>query len=106
MKVAHTEQIEAKPKGFTWRLIGAALTPFATESVYLFFSRWPSYHFTAFSDYAGFGISVLIGTAFVATLPINFSQRVFWLVIYIPAFAALLFFFTFCFIAVVFQDGL
>jgi hypothetical protein len=100
------EQVEVKPRGIVWRVIAAALTPFAAASVYLIFSRWPSYHFTTFSDYSGLTISVLIGALFVATLPIRFSQRIFWLAIYIPLFAALLFFFTFLFIALVFQDGI
>jgi hypothetical protein len=100
------ERVEAKPKGIAWRLVAAALTPFIAASVYLFFSRWPSYHFTTFSDCVGLSISVLIGSAFVATLPFRIPQRIFWLAIYIPLFAALLFFFTFLFIAVVFQDAL
>jgi len=89
-----------------WRLIAAALTPFVAASVYLFLSRWPSYQFTTFSDYAGLAVSIFIGAAFITTLPIRWSHRVMWLVLYIPVLAALLFFFTFWFMAVVFQDGL
>jgi hypothetical protein len=100
------EQIEARPRGYAWRLVAAVLAPFVATSVYLFFSRWPSYHFSTFSDYAGLAVSIIIGAAFVATLPIRLSQRIVWLVIYIPVFAALLFFFTFLFIAVFFHDAL
>jgi hypothetical protein len=100
------EQIETKMRGFGWRLVAAVLAPFVSSSVYLIFSRWPSYRFTTFSDYAGLAVSVFIGAAFIATLPISWRQRSLWLLIYIPVFAALLFFFTFWFIAVIFHDGL
>jgi len=100
------EQIENRPGGFGWRLAAAALAPFVTASAYLFFTRWPSHRFTELSDYAGLSVSVLVGAAFVATLPIRPSQRVLSLFIYVPLFAALLFFFSFLFIAVVFHDGL
>lgn len=100
------EGIKARQKGVAWRLIAAALTPFAAISVYLLFTRWPSYRFTAFSDYAGLVGSVLIGAAFMATLPIRLPRRIVWLVVYIPVFAALTFFFTLLFIAAVFHEGL
>src|SRR5690348_7037929 len=100
------EQIKTRQGGFGWRLVAAAIAPFATASAYLFFSRWPSYRFTTFSDYAGLGVSILVGAVFVATLPIPTRQRILWLLIYIPVFAALLFFFTFWFIAAIFHEGL
>ena len=87
-------------------MVAAALAPFAAASVYLFLTRWSSYRFTTFSDYAGLAGSVLVGAVFIATLPIRASYRVVSLLIYLPAIGALLFFFTFWFIAVVFHDGL
>jgi hypothetical protein len=100
------DQIATRPRGFGWRLVAAALAPFAAASVYLFLTRWPSYRFTAFSDYAGLAVSVLVGAVFIATLPIRAPYRVLSLLLYLPVIAALLFFFTFWFIAVVFHDGL
>jgi hypothetical protein len=100
------EQIETRHRGFEWRLVTAALAPFAVESAYLFFSRWPSYRFTTFSDYAGLAASILVGAAFVAALPISARLRILWLLIYIPVFAASLCFFALWFIAVIFHEGL
>jgi hypothetical protein len=100
------EQIATSLRGFRWRLIAAAIAPFAAASVYLFLTRWPSYRFTAFSDYAGVAVSVLIGAVFIATLPIRASYRVVSLLVYLPVIGALMFFFAFWFIAVVFRDGL
>ena len=87
-------------------MVAAALAPFAAASIYLFLSRWPSYRFTTFSDYAGLGLSVLIGAVFIATLPVRPHLRILSLVLYLPVVAALLFYFSFWFIAVVFHDGL
>jgi len=100
------EQAEPRQSGFGWRLAGAAVAPFVLASAYLTLTRWPSYRFTTFSDYAGLAVSVLAGAAFVAVLPIRPLQRVLSLLIYVPVLAVLLFFYTFWFIAVVFHDGL
>jgi hypothetical protein len=75
-------------------------------SAYLFLTRWPSYRFTTFSDYAGLGVSVLAGAAFVALLPMRRMHRAVALLLYIPVVAVLLFFYTLWFIAVVFHDAL
>jgi len=100
------EETAARPRGFGWRFVAAAIAPFVLASVYLSLTRWPSYRFTALSDYAGIAVSVLIGAAFIATLPIRTRYRVLALLVYIPGVAALLFYFTLWFIAVVFHDGL
>lgn len=100
------EQIETRRRGFGWRLVGAAIAPFVVASAYLFFTRWPSYRFTAFSDDSALAVSVLAGAAFVAVLPIRPLQRVLALICYMPLLAVVLFFYTFWFIAVVFHDGL
>jgi preprotein translocase subunit SecY len=100
------EHIEPRPSGFAWRLLGAGVAPFIVASAYLLFTRWPSYRFTKFSDYAGLGVSVLAGAAFVALLPIRPVQRVLSLLLYVPLVAVLLFFYAFWFIALVFHDGL
>jgi hypothetical protein len=96
------EEIATRPRGFGWRFVAAVIAPF----VFLSLTRWPSYRFTAFSDYAGLAVSVLIGAAFIATLPIRTRYRVLALLVYIPGVAELLFYFTLWFIAVVFHDGL
>ena len=100
------EQIETRQRGCGWPLVGAAAAPFVVASVYLFFTRWPSYRFTTLSDYAGLGVSVLAGAAFVATLPIRPLLRALALALYVPLIGAALFFYTFWFIAVVFHDAL
>ena len=92
--------------GVGWKLTAAALSPFVLASAYLFFSRWPSYRFTALSDYVGLGLPVLVGAAFVAMLPFPKGLRILFVIFYVPVVAALLFFYTFWFIAVVFHDGL
>jgi hypothetical protein len=100
------EQIETRRRGFGWRLIGAGMAPFVLASAYFVLSRWPSYRFTTFSDYAGLSVSVLAGAAFVGVLPIRPLHRVLSLLVYVPLLAIVLFFYTFWFIAVVFHDGL
>jgi hypothetical protein len=87
-------------------LVAAVLALFVSSSVYLIFSRWPSYRFTTFSDYAGVAVSILIGAVFIATLPISARQRVLSLLIYVPVLAVLLIFYTLMFVTVVFRDGL
>jgi hypothetical protein len=100
------QQGTTRPKRLGWRLAAAVLAPFAVASVYLFLTRWPSYRFTAFSDYAGLSVSVLIGAAFIAMSPIPAHLRVFSLLLYVPVVAAMVIFYGFCFIGVVFHDGL
>jgi hypothetical protein len=87
-------------------LVAAVLALFVSSSVYLIFSRWPSYRFTTFSDYAGVAVSILIGAVFIATLPISARQRVLSLLIYVPVLVVLLFFYTLMFVTLVFRDGL
>ena len=99
-------QIDTKKHRFRWRVIAAALAPFLAASGYLILSRWPSYKFTTFSDYAAWGGSILMGAVFVATMPIPLHQRIRWLLIYIPVVGAVLVIYTFAFIAVVFGDSL
>jgi hypothetical protein len=99
------ENIEAKQNRFGWCLAAAALLPIVLESIYLFFSRWPSYHFTEFSDWAGSSISIVVGSAFVAFLPLRKRWRVISLIIYVPVLFGLLIIYDLMFIALVFHDG-
>ena len=100
------EHIETRPTRFVWRLFAAGLLPFVVESTYDFFSRWPTYRFTTASDYAALAFSVLVGSAFVVTLPLRAPYRIFSLLIYIPVFCVLLFFYGFWFVGVVFHEWL
>lgn len=92
--------------GLGWRLVAAALSPFAIVSIYLFLTRWPSYRFSALSDHAALAGSVLVGAAFIATLPVRAQHRALSLLVYLPVMAALVFFYAFWFVGVVFHDGL
>jgi hypothetical protein len=87
-------------------LAGASLAPFALMSVYLFFTRWPSYRFSALTDYVALGGSVLAGAALVALLPLRISLRALLLLVYLPLISRLLFYYVFAFIGFVFHDGL
>jgi hypothetical protein len=99
-------QIETTSRDFTRRVLAAALLPFAAESAYAFFSRWPSTRFTTMSDFVAFGLSILIGAAFIWTLPLRFSRRALALLFYLPVIAGSLFLYALVFAAVVFGDGL
>ena len=85
-----------------WRLAAATLIPFVVVSLYLVFSRWPSDKFTAFSDYAGLGISIFIGAAFIVKLPIHLHKRLLFLLAYIPIFGILLVYFSLVFVCSIF----
>ena len=100
------DQTTPNAGGFAWRFGAAALAPFAVASVYLLLSRWPSYRFTAFSDYTAFAVAIITGAAFIATLPIRGSFRGVCLLLYVPLVAVLVVLFSLWFIAVVFHDGL
>jgi hypothetical protein len=73
--------------------VAAVVAPFLVASLYLFLTRWPSWHFTALTDYTGLAVSILVGAGFIATLPIQMRRRIFWLLIYVPASAILVFVF-------------
>jgi len=90
------DQVKKSCRRSAWLLVGALLCPFAMESVYLFFSRWWIWP----RDYAGLGVSLLVGTLFVIALPITPRKRVLCLLIYVPAVAA--YAYGVAFIAVVF----
>lgn len=101
------KQSETRPRDFVWRLLAAAVLPFMVESAYIFFTRWPSSHFTVASDYAALTLSILIGSALFLRLPLWLPYRVFLLLFfYIPAIGVLLFFYPLLFLAVVFGEGL
>lgn len=97
---------DTKQQSSAWRIAAAAVAPFVVASSYLFFSRWPSYRFTGLSDTIGLGVSLLAGAAFIAIMRISIQKRIACLLVYLPVFAALLFYYTFLFIAIVFHDGL
>jgi hypothetical protein len=100
-----TEHIEARRGSFSWRLACAALLPFIVDSIYLFFSRWPSYRFTEFSDSAGGIASIVSGAVFIVLLPIRIRWRIITLFVYVPVLFGALFIYSLLFIAFVFHDG-
>lgn len=100
------EQFEIKSKRFALSLFGALLLPIAVLSLYLLLTRWPSYQFTATSDFGALVFSVLLGATLIATLPIRPLHRAASLVVYIPLFSISLFYYTFLFIAVILNDAL
>ena len=87
-----------------WRLLAAGVVPFAVLSCYLMFSRWPTRWFTAASDYIGLIVSVVAGLAFIVSLPIHPSYRIASSFFYILVISAILFFYCFWFVGVVFGD--
>ena len=94
------------PAGFRWRFGVAALAPFVVASVYLAVSRRPPHQWTAIGDYAALAVSILLGAAFLVSLPIRGYFRVMSILIYIPVLAVLLVCFSVGFIALFFHDAL
>ncbi len=86
-------QIDTNQRTFTWRVVAAVVAPFLVASTYLFLTRWPTWHFTTLTDYAGFTVAILVGAAFIATFPIRMRRRVFWLLIYFPASVVVIYIF-------------
>jgi hypothetical protein len=89
-----------------WRIGAAVFAPYLTTALYLALTRWPSHRFTTFSDYAGLGFAVLVGAAFVATLPIRAVYRVLLILAYAPVMWSSLNKFSLWFLAIVFREGL
>jgi hypothetical protein len=101
----HTEHTANRSNGLAWRLALATLLPFILASACLFFTHyWPSNRFTVLSDYVGLGLSVLVGAAFIAMLPLRTHLRILFVIVYVPLVAALLLFYTFWFMVVVFHE--
>jgi len=88
------------------RLIGPAIAPFFTVSAYLVSTRWLSHRFTETSDYAALVASVLLGAALVTILPLRPVYRGLFVLIYVPVFAVVLFFYMLWFIPLVVHDAL
>jgi hypothetical protein len=100
---AEMEGVETKHRRFGWCLAAAVLLPFALESLYLFFSRWPSNHNTEFSDLAGSIISLLLGASFIVLLPIRLRWRLISVVLYVPLMLSMLSVHAFAFVVTVFH---
>src|SRR5690242_9332242 len=86
------------------RATAAVVLPFALMSVYLLLSRWPSRWFTTLSDYAAGAVSLLAGSALIATLPISREVRLLLLLFYVPMLCFLLFLYGLQFVGMVFGD--
>jgi hypothetical protein len=84
--------------------LGASILPFGVFSTYLLLSRWPSRWFTTSSDYAGGAVSMLVGIALIATLPVSREVRILLLLFYVPILGVLLFFYGLEFVGLAFGD--
>jgi len=79
------EQIHRNHRTLVWHILAAVLAPFLVTLVYLLFTRWHTWHFTMpAADYAALAFSILVGAAFIATLPIRIPRRIVSLLIYVP----------------------
>ncbi len=96
---------ETASRGVAWRVVAAALLPFAAQSIYILFTRW-TFCFNPWSDVASHAISLLIGAWCVWSLPIALSRRVLALLLYVPIIAFLLYYYTFAILMVVFGIAL
>lgn len=88
------------------RIVAAVVLPFLINSIYLYFSRWPTEWFTGTTDILFLALSLGSGAALIATLPFRGGMKALLLTIYVPIAGILLFYFTFLFIALAFGDGL
>jgi hypothetical protein len=99
-------QLATSRSDYLWRGIAAVVVPLAMISGYLFFSRWPTYQFTAASDLAGFGAAVLAGVILVGTMRLNWRARLFCIFIYTPLSWMILTIYSLYFVGVVFDEWL
>lgn len=97
---------ESKQKKFRWCLVRAILLPLLLFSIYLFFSRWPTSRFTAFSEWIAIAISLFVGGIFIVLLPLKTHERAISLLVYLLVFLGLLVLYEFLFVAMVFHEGL
>ncbi len=88
------------------RAVASVVTPFVLMSAYLLLSRWPSRWFTGPSDFAAGAVSLLVGSVFIATLPVSREVRAISLLFYVPGFCFLLFLYCLEFVGLVFGDWL
>ncbi len=103
-KSTNSRQSKFNLKVVGLRTTAAGVLPFAVLSAYLVFSRWPSRWFTGLSDFAAGAVAVLLGSAFIATLPTSREVRVLLLLFYVPILCVLLFFYGLEFVGMVFGD--
>ena len=90
---------------FTNWLVAVTL-PFLVMAVYLWLSRWPTQWCTGASDYIAFALSLIAFVVAVAILPMSGLKRILIAIIFTPAFALALFYFSFLFVGVFFGDWL
>ena len=86
-------RVETASQGFAWRVIAAALLPFAFQASYILLTRW-ALRFNGWTDVASHAISVLIGAWCVWSLPVALSRRVLALLLYVPLVAFLVWYFS------------
>jgi hypothetical protein len=86
-----------------WHLLAAALGPFVVDSAYLLCTGWLYHGSGNHSGAPAFIIGIALGGYFILTLPLHWSVRIIFLVIYIPLTWAALIPFSLWLVAIVFH---
>jgi hypothetical protein len=89
-----------------WAVVGALVAPPAVMSAYLALSRWPSRWFTAGSDWLFLALSVGVGVAFLARLPLPSVGRMALACMYVAVAGVALVLYSLYFVGFVFDDWL
>lgn len=80
--------------------------PVVVMSGYLAFSRWPQRWFTTSSDYAALTVAVVVGVACVWLIPTRWQWRLALSIANIAVMSVGLFWWSFAFVCIVFEDCL
>ena len=102
---ARVSRANTASQGFAWRIVAAALLPFAVELAYVLLTRW-THRFTPWSDIGSRAMSVLVGAWCVWGLPIALSRRVLALLFYVPVVAFLLYHYVYGIVWGVFGEAI
>jgi hypothetical protein len=89
-----------------WALALALPAPTAMMTAYLTLTRWPTKHFTAWSDWAGLLASIGVGVVLVIASRLRRGGLLGTLVIFVPVQLGWLFFFSLDFVCRMFGDCL
>jgi hypothetical protein len=87
-------------------LVGALFGPPALMSAYLYLSRWPTRWFTGDSDWGALGLSVAVGAACIAGLPMPGAWRLVLAIVYVPVAVFALIVYSLSFVGTMFGDWL
>lgn len=88
-----------------WHSLAAVLFPFVVQSAYLAYTRaFDTANPT--SDFVALAGSVLVAVACLATMPLRPDIRLLLVLVFAPLLCILLFFYSFAFLGVVFDNTL